>query len=190
MRKYIFPVVLYMFFAHSCSIAYENDHLCGDNDKAQKLVKLIINDKTQQRLSLQCDQRLVTAATQKVKEMADTQFVFHGRANGRLRDQGVELPRYYGVGQANQVEALAGGQHSAENVWQEFKLSQSHAEHLLGLSDFYREQYLIGAAYLYAPETSHMHYWAVYVTKEDNASEKHLFFGPIPNKTSSGIIYH
>ncbi|KPV97616.1 MULTISPECIES: hypothetical protein [unclassified Pseudoalteromonas] len=169
--------------------ANEYNTQCASDKYSQHLVDLIISDHEQQRTKLRCDKRLVTAAIEKVAEMAETEFVFHGRANGRLRDQGVELPIYYGIGNANQVEALAGGQKSPEVVWKSFKESTSHADHLLARNAFYRKQTLIGAAHIYLPSTSHGHYWVVYITEEDNASEKNIFHGPIPNKTSHGVFY-
>ena len=184
--KIAIPVLALSFT--SLAITADESH-CGNNQTAQQLVALIKADKQQTRSKLKCDLRLVAAAQLKVQEMVDTEFLFHGRANGRLRDQGVELPKYYGIGKANQVEALAGGQPSPSSVWRGFKNSASHAQHLLGLNEFYQEQDLIGAAFLKAPTTIHEFYWVVYIAKEDNASEKSIFFGPIPNKSTDGTVY-
>ena len=169
--------------------ANEYDTQCANNKYSQHLVDLIIRDHEQQRTKLRCDKRLVNAAIEKVHEMAKTEFIFHGRANGRLRDQGVELPPYYGIGNANQVEALAGGQKSPKLAWKSFKESAPHADHLLARNAFYLKQTLIGAAHIFLPNTSHGHYWVVYITEEDNASKKNIFHGPIPNKTSQGVFY-
>jgi uncharacterized protein YkwD len=171
------------------SFANSDSQQCGNTVVAEQLVNLIKSDPLQKRAYLKCDSRLVSAASKKVKDMAEAEFVFHGRANGRLRDEGVELPKYYGIGNANQVEALAGGQATAKVVWQGFKNSKSHADHLLARNDFYLKQYLIGAAYLHVPSTAHNYYWAVYITEEDNASKRSIFYGPIPNKTSEGVLY-
>ena len=190
MQNKFHTLILSLIFISVSSYAQETPALCGNNLVSQNLVKLIKSDPMQQRPYLKCDSRLVAAAIKKVHDMADSEFVFHGRANGRLRDEGVELPRYYGIGNANQVEALAGGQTTAEVVWQGFKDSKSHADHLLARNDFYLKQYLIGAAYIHAPNTAHDYYWAVYVAEEDNASIKNTFHGSIPNKTSHGMFYH
>ena len=189
MQNKFHTLILSLIFISVSSYAQETPALCGNNLVSQNLVKLIKSDPMQQRPYLKCDSRLVAAAIKKVHDMADSEFVFHGRANGRLRDEGVELPRYYGIGNANQVEALAGGQATAEVVWQGFKDSKSHADHLLARNDFYLKQYLIGAAYIHVPNTAHDYYWAVYVTEEDNASDQSIFHGPIPNKTAYGV-YH
>lgn len=176
------------FLAAISNNAVAND--CGNNDFATKLSQLIINDVQQQRVNLICDQRLVLAAIKKVNELVETEHFYHGRANGRLRDEGFKLPEYYGIGMANQVEAIAGGQSSAQQVWKEFKLSEGHADHLLGRSDFYLEQNKIGIAHVYKQDSEHRHYWVVYVAKESIAKEQDIFYGPIPNKSTTGIIYH
>ncbi|PAJ72982.1 hypothetical protein CJF42_18160, partial [Pseudoalteromonas sp. NBT06-2] len=113
----------------------------------------------------------------------------HPGANRRLRDQNFPLPDYYGIGMANQVEALAGGQENPAVVWAEFKSSKSHATHLLGKLKFYHEQNKLGVAFLKEPKSKHIYYWAVYLAKESIINEANLDLGPIPSKGPSGIIF-
>ncbi|MBU2967758.1 CAP domain-containing protein [Pseudoalteromonas sp. C2R02] len=184
-KNSIFFSMLTLSFSSFCN----QDNECGNNIQAQELTQLIINDSTQLRHHLTCDARLTRAATIKVKEMAESGWVIHSGANRRLRDQNFPLPDYYGIGMANQVEALAGGQESSVNVWAGFKGSKSHATHLLGKLKFYHEQDKIGVGFIKAPKSKHIYYWAVYLAKESKINELNLELGPIPSKGPTGVIF-
>ena len=141
---------------------------CGNNLEARKLVQLIMNDAAQQRVKLSCNVLLAQAAKAKAELMAERGMVMHnlgGSPNSRLRELGYELPPYYGVAFSNQVEAIAGGYESAEEVWHGFKKSDVHADHLLARLEFYQEQDEIGVAYFKKWHSPHIHYWVVYVSK-------------------------
>ncbi len=156
--------------------------LCGNDPDAVALVKQIVADDAQRRSYLECDSRLVAAATDKAISMAERGFVMHTRANARAREYGFKLPSYYGIGNANQVEAIAGGQRSSDEVWRAFKGSKMHADHLLGRLPFYAEQSKIGVAKVSAPDSPHGVYWAVYIAKEDGDVTMTRFNSQIPNK--------
>ncbi|TKB03680.1 CAP domain-containing protein [Alteromonas portus] len=141
---------------------------CGNSKQAQALSLLIAYDKGQQRKLLKCNPILVELAEVKAKDMAERGLVSHflgGSPNTRIRDAGLTLPEYYGNAMSNQVEALAGGYATAEDVWYALKRSTSHRQHLLGELPFYEEQDQVGIAFHKDYSTPHVEYWAVYLTK-------------------------
>lgn len=112
-------------------------------------------------------------AETKAKDMAERGLVSHflgGSPNTRIRDAGLTLPDYYGDAMSNQVEALAGGYTTAEDVWYALKGSTSHRQHLLAELPFYQEQDQIGIAFYKDYSTPHVEYWAIYLTKLADSS--------------------
>ncbi len=143
---------------------------CGLNEAAQQLALLIIQDPLQQRTQLSCHPLLAKAAAEKAKAMAQKGIVNHYvgglGANQRLRMIGYQLPPFYSGAIGNQVEAVAGGYSTAEEVWAAFKASNGHRSHLLGELPFYRQQLHIGVGFHYKWSSPHVEYWAVYITRE------------------------
>lgn len=156
------------------STSFANPRTCGNTEQAQVLSLLIANDKGQKRKILQCNPALVALAEKKAKDMAERGLVSHflgGSPNTRIRDAGLTLPEYYGDAMSNQVEALAGGYITADDVWYALKTSTSHRQHLLGELPFYEEQDQIGIGFHRDYATPHVEYWAVYLTKLADSSE-------------------
>jgi len=142
---------------------------CGLNQQAQRLAELIINDPLQQRPILACNPLLAKVADAKAREMAEQGRVSHiGRsaANKRLIDAGYNLHKRYPRLFENNVEAIAGGIRSVDEVWQGFKESEGHRSHLLAEDDFYRVQNEIGVGFYRDPKTPHVYYWVVYIAHQ------------------------
>jgi uncharacterized protein YkwD len=161
---------------------------CGNNKQARLLVKLINEDKDQNRTIIRCNSMLAEAAVAKAERMAEFGLVLHnlgGSPNSRLRDIGYKLPEHYGNEfNSNQVEAIAGGYSSAAVVWDAFKRSESHRIHLLGEHEFYVEQDEIGVAFVKKWESPHVEYWVVYLTKGYQKDQVYLGdSNDIPNKS-------
>jgi uncharacterized protein YkwD len=147
---------------------------CGNSEQAKALSNLIATDKGQQRPVLVCHPTLVKLAEEKAKDMASRGLVSHflgGSPNSRIRDAGLVLPDYYGDAMSNQVEALAGGYITAEDVWYALQTSTSHRQHLLAEVPFYQEQDQIGVGFYKDYSTPHVEYWAVYLTKLENDTD-------------------
>ncbi|WP_181405104.1 CAP domain-containing protein [Aestuariibacter sp. GS-14] len=164
--------------------ADNNDNACGFNETARRLAALIMQDTHQQRSHITCHPLLAQAAEDKARTMADYGMVRHnlgGSPNGRLREIGFPIPHYYSGVMGNQVEAIAGGYSTAESVWDAFKHSTSHRQHLLGELDFYREQQYIGVGFYKDKSTPHVEYWTVYLTEAASDSAVPAF-EYIPNK--------
>lgn len=160
---------------------------CGNVPEAEVLVTLIANDPQQQRPHLRCNGLLTKLALEKAKVMAERGLVMHnlnGSPNSHLRNGGYQLPSYYGGMMSNQVEAIAGGYSSAEQVWRAFKQSDAHRQHLLGELPFYREQDEIGVGFFLDENAPHVQYWVVYVSKGDSPNQQTEFTKEqIPNKS-------
>jgi len=159
---------------------FSNETTCGNTEQAKALSLLIANDSRQQRKVLLCNPTLVALAEDKAKDMADRGLVSHflgGSPNTRIRNAGLTLPEYYGDAMSNQVEALAGGYITADDVWYALKTSTSHRQHLLGELPFYEEQDQIGIGFYKDYSTPHVEYWAIYLTKladeVDNRDDPH-----------------
>ncbi len=148
---------------------------CGLNEAAQQLALLIIQDPLQQRTRLSCHPLLAEAAAEKAKTMAQKGIVNHYvgglGANQRLRMIGYQLPPFYSGAIGNQVEAVAGGYSTAEEVWAAFKASNGHRSHLLGELPFYRQQLHIGVGFHYKWSSPHVEYWTVYIAREAVAED-------------------
>ena len=161
---------------------------CGNNEQSRLLSKLITHDLEQKRINIRCNKMLTRIAVAKAKKMAEFGLVTHnlgGSPNSRLRDAGYKLPIHYGADSfSNQVEAIAGGYSSAEDVWDAFKRSQVHRTHLLGEHEFYVEQDEIGVAFIKEWQSPHVEYWVVYLTKGFKNNQSYSGdFNEIPNKT-------
>jgi len=168
-RFILFTSLTYVF----SSPCLADQTTCGNTEQARELSLLIANDKGQQRLVLKCNPTLVMLAETKAKDMAERGLVSHflgGSPNTRIRDAGLTLPDYYGDAMSNQVEALAGGYTTAEDVWYALKGSTSHRQHLLAELPFYQEQDQIGIAFYKVYSTPHVEYWAIYLTKLADSS--------------------
>ena len=168
-RFILFTSLTYVF----SSPCLADQTTCGNTEQARELSLLIANDKGQQRKVLTCNPILVTLAEEKTKDMAERGLVSHflgGSPNTRIRDAGLALPDYYGDAMSNQVEALAGGYTTAEDVWYALKGSTSHRQHLLAELPFYQEQDQIGIAFYKDYSTPHVEYWAIYLTKLADSS--------------------
>ncbi|MBY5991701.1 CAP domain-containing protein [Ferrimonas balearica] len=160
---------------------------CGFHPKARALARLIIEDPDQQRLSLKCDGLLAWVAQQKAREMAERRHVSHmgeGGANARVVNAGYPLDKRYGIGMANQIEAVAGGIGDPEAMWEAFKDSFGHRRHLLGEHPLYQEQDEIAVGYYYDWDTPNVDHWVVYVARKDSGGETPLVLVSKPKSLS------
>ena len=168
---------------------FANDiNKCGNNEQAVTLANLIKKDIDQKRSIIRCNKLLTKAAEKKAQKMAEFGLVAHnlgGSPNSSLRNAGYILPKHYGDEfNSNQVEAIAGGYSSANNVWQAFKRSKTHRTHLLGEHEFYIEQDEIGVAFIKKWESPHVEYWVVYLAKGYQKNQSYSgSLDDIPNKS-------
>ena len=144
---------------------------CGNNPTAEQLANLIRTHKNQQRPELNCHTILNEIAQIKAQHVVDSQNIWHhaGRMspNQLLRHHGFKLPKTYPLF-GNQVEALAGGEASVNEVFNDFLNSEPHRQLLLGEDDFFQAQDQMGVAFVEAPDTDHRYYWVVIIADERN----------------------
>lgn len=144
---------------------------CGNSPEAMALANLIRNHPRQQRKNLVCNNKLAQIARIKAKLIIDGQNIWHNAGhltpNQLLRHHGYHLPASY-PWFGNQVEALAGGKHQADDVLTDFLDSFSHRTLLLGEDPFFVAQQQLGVAYVHHPDSSYEHYWVVIIADEQD----------------------
>ncbi len=108
--------------------------------------------------------------------MSSNGRVRHAMPNRRLIEAGYPLSKIYPRTVENNVEAVAGGMKTAQEVWTIFKNSDDHRMHLLAEHEFYRLQNEIGVGFYQKTDSPHVEYWAVYVAHRE---EQKVYQGEI-----------
>lgn len=154
------------------SASVVNYHLCGQNDKARALAKLIIRSPDQLRQKLNCNGLLSKIAQKKAEEMAKAGEVTHhgkgGTPDQRLISNGYQLVLPSFAMGSNHVESILGGFSQSEEVYDQFSNSFSHRVHLFAEHPFYLSQDDIGVGYARKWTSPHVDYWAVYIAKDED----------------------
>lgn len=89
-------------------------------------------------------------------------------ANYLVSQAGYLLTKSYGKSKSsNNIETIASGNKTPEDVWAAWMGSSAHKRHLLGLTKSYAEQTDYGIGYAYVPESQWKHYWVVIIAKRD-----------------------
>lgn len=132
-----------------------------------------MNSDLQQRTVFTANELLMVVAQAKVNDMAERNYFHHTDpdgfgANHFILKAGYPLPPEYSRSDnGNNVECLAGGQPSAEDVFNTWLHSPHHRSALLGEIDFYRAQNEFGIGYIYQPvNTKYHHYWCVLTARQ------------------------
>ena len=140
---------------------------CLQSPQAREFARLLIGDSRQQRTTIRCNPALVRAAQHRAESMATLGYFGHCDPNGVCpnpvaRAAGCRLPSYYSLN-GNNVESILAGASDPALVWKLLSASPSHAVHLLGTSDFFREQQDIGVAFVDVPGSRYTYYWVVMI---------------------------
>ena len=150
---------------------FSNEVTCGNNEQAHQLAQLIRFNQQQQRMALRCNEKLNEIALIKAGYIIENQDIWHNAGhmapNQLLRHHGFKLPKTYPLF-GNQVEALAGGEESAKEVFADFLNSKPHKKLLLGEDAFFKSQDQIGVAFVKNINTEHEFYWVVIIADEKN----------------------
>jgi hypothetical protein len=131
---------------------------CGLNAEAWWVVQQMAEADWQQRPSLQCIDKLVAAAKEKVRKLDEGYLRAHALGqpytydhttwdgetpNELVRRFGVRLPDWYpDVG--NHIESLSLGHGTPESALAALRASPAHADHIEGRVEFFRAQTMIG----------------------------------------------
>lgn len=137
--------------------------LCPQTTEPQVIVNLLVNDARQERPVLRCNEALVSAARSRALSMATLGYVAHCDPDGLCPNQvaeaaGCTLPNSYSKN-GNNIESLIVGPNDAVSAYQVLALSPSHAQHLFGIGDFFKNQPDYGIAALYAPGSKFGYYY-------------------------------
>lgn len=122
---------------------------CLTMPATERFYSLLATDGRQQRPTMRCNDALVRAAQERADGMVRSGHFAHCDlagvcANTYARVAGCRLPAHYSSG--NNIESLAAGSPVADAVFIALARSPSHAAHLFGQNDFFREQTDVGIA--------------------------------------------
>jgi uncharacterized protein YkwD len=166
--KYLAFLLLLSFKVNAQEQNNTNYSTCGLSQQAIKLATLIIESNNQQRKELHCNSKLAELALVKAKLMAKTNKISHTiehtTANQLLRNNGIKLPKNYGIFD-NQVESIMGAVKTAQESFDVFMTSAGHKYHLLGEDEFLLSQNQIGVGFYKDESSEHVYHWVVYITE-------------------------
>lgn len=145
--------------------------VCLSAPQEQELAILLLNDPSQQHVTLTCQPILAAVARQRAADMAQRGYFNHVTPEGYgpnylVRQAGYVLPAYYSTAlDANNIESIAAGHATSAATWQQWMSSPSHRTQLLGVDSFFAEQTQYGIGYAYNPNSPYQHYWVVITAK-------------------------
>ena len=140
---------------------------CILSDEEATIASSMTTEPAQQRANMNCDTTLTQVARARARDMAERDYFGHVNPDGlgpnRLVIQaGYQLPESYDLSQAgNNIESIAAGFGTAEEVWTGWMDSSKHRTHLLGEHTFFQQQEEYGIGYYYDPNSTYRHYWVV-----------------------------
>ncbi len=144
---------------------------CGMNAQANEMAALLTGSAEQQSAGIICNSILTQVAQNKAADMASRNYFGHVTPDGfgpnsLVQQAGYVLPGYYGDDStANYIESIAAGRSTAGNTWNQWMTSETHRNHLLGLTDFYARQVEFGVGYVNVPGSPYTHYWVVIIAE-------------------------
>lgn len=138
---------------------------CDLSAKEAAAAKLIAESGDQRRDVMVCHGTLAEVARARAKDMAERAYFSHTNPDGigpnlLIEQAGYDLPSWYSSKRdANNVESIAAGFATAEDVVKGWRGSDGHRRHILGLIDFYADQEIYGIGYYYKAGSPYGHYW-------------------------------
>lgn len=164
--------------------AVATDYGCALSEPERRLASLLTGSQ-QKRPILTCKPRLHEFARLRARDMARRGYLAHltpdrKGPNQLLRSAGYPLPPTYRGGLSNNVESIAGGIQSPEDVWRALTGSSSHRAHLLGEDPTYLDQDEFGIAYQRDLHAPHVDYWVVVIARKARPGEAELICTPEP----------
>lgn len=139
--------------------------LCDLNSEEAAVAQLAINDPGQQRPTMACHPILAQVARDKARDMAVRDYFDHTDPDGfgpnyLVRMAGYTLPNWYNnADDGNNIESIAAGYTSPEEVWAGWLSSGGHRAHVLAEASFWQEQTNHGIGYYYDASSTYQHYW-------------------------------
>ena len=142
-----------------------------DHPHETALLAAIIESPLQERPVLRRNPILMAVAQYRVNDMIRHNYFSHTDGEGygpnhHARRLGFPLPAYYRqTPDANNIESIAGGQATAEEVWLALTASYGHRAHILGLGEFFYRQTEIGIGYAFSGAYTYRHVWSVIIAE-------------------------
>lgn len=138
---------------------------CAQNETALRMAVTFATAPWQQRIRPRCEPLLALAAQRKAEDFARNGYVAHTSpagvsANANVRSAGWMLPDWYPA-DGNNVESIAAGYSTVEQVYTAWQSSFLHWRHIAGEHEFFRLQTCFGTAYHYAPGVGFQHYFVL-----------------------------
>lgn len=137
------------------------------NDQELKIAQLMQSAPEQRRAKLRYNPVLAEVARKRAEDMAQRAYVAHVNPDGKgpnylVRQAGYILPDFYPYTlDANNIESIAAGQPTVEQVWATWLNSAPHRAHILATDPFYAAQIDYGIGYAYNPDSTYVHYWVI-----------------------------
>lgn len=139
-------------------------------DKALEIFRLARDHPGQQRDRCVWHPVLAKVAKAKAQDMADKHYFDHVDRNGKgtnwwVKRAGYRLPDWYhqhdAASNVESINRVTGGEGHAIDVWNVWMNSPGHRTHILGESDFFRDQTNIGIGVATTVEDGKpVHYWS------------------------------
>ena len=146
------------------------------NTQEEAIASLMANDWRQKRETVIVDPILSEVARARARDMADRNYFSHVNPDGvgpnyLVERAGYDLPDWWGGSiTANNIESIAAGYTTAQEVWNAWLGSPTHRTHLLGENAFYAEQTAAGFGYAYNANSYYKNYWVVLTAPPESAS--------------------
>jgi hypothetical protein len=143
----------------------------SDSELEEKIADLMKRDNNQRRSSLTSNVILARIARERAYDMGKRNYYDHVNPDGigpnyLVTHAGYDLPDFYGnLKSSNNIESIAAGSETAEDVWNSWMHSTPHRTHILGLNDFYAEQVEYGIGHAFVADSKYQHYWVIITAK-------------------------
>lgn len=126
------------------------DYPCHTNGMAAELMRLMIEDRVQQRKSPRCNDLVTKVAQMRADDMVTRNYFSHWTPEGHganffLAQVGC-LPSWYPQ-DGNTVESITLNYHTPQAAWNALVSSKGHRPHVLGMHPFFAVQVAIGVGW-------------------------------------------
>jgi uncharacterized protein YkwD len=139
-----------------------NYQTCLSSVWAERWAQLLTTDIRQKHPSLTCHPALVKTAQMRVESMARRGYFAHCDPDGICPNEiATANGCNHGYGNGNYIESILGGPNNVDVGYLILTNSPSHAKHLFGLNDFYKQQRHYGIAIIEWPGSPYGFYYAV-----------------------------
>ena len=142
------PAMRYRLFAPIT--AHQKEYPCFTNGMAAELLRLMIEDRAQQRKSPKCSDMVTKIAQSRADDMVTRGYFSHwtpeGHGSNYFLAQVGCLPAWYPQ-DGNTVESITLNYRTPQASWEALVASKGHRPHVLGLHPFFAAQVAIGTGY-------------------------------------------